>query len=249
MLRTGLKVIGSLNLLCVALAAHAVPVLTQQANAKSTSPQPVSTSPIKPTQNYHNQINPAQIIAWLSNPQDAQVALNKINIENTEVIQIGGNETAWISSVNFDDAGRNFWGGYILTRPALKKSLLLNKFGGQANEVKVLSRNYQPTLIQLSSAGSGQGDTDNTDYVLSFDGWKAKIYYQADSFSRGFGQYSSEDYPEHRCAEKTTTYKLVDQGAMPAIIETSKTYEGRCLDKIPAKAYLTKTRNIKLKLN
>ncbi|RYZ79609.1 MAG: hypothetical protein EOO68_38650 [Moraxellaceae bacterium] len=136
----------------------------------------------------------------------------------------------------------------MLTRPDLKKSLILEKFGGQANEVKVLSGAHSMTLLQLSAAGSGQGDFDQTDYIVGFKGWVAQVLYEAESFSHGFGRYTAVDDPQQQCKEQTIKYQFKDKKPKPELIETVRSYTGQCLDKIPAKAYRTKTRTISLKV-
>lgn len=140
---------------------------------------------------FANPVSNATIVKWLINPESAQGSPQKIQFEKTQAIKLANGEQALLSSVQFAEAGRNFWGGYILTRPDLKKSLILEKFGGQANEFKVLSNAHPMTLLQLSAAGSGQGDIDQTDYIVGFKGWVAQVLYEADNFSHGFGRYTA----------------------------------------------------------
>jgi hypothetical protein len=198
---------------------------------------------------FANPVSNATIVKWLINPDSAQGSPQKIQIEKTQAIKLANGEQALLSSVQFAEAGRNFWGGYILTRPDLKKSLILEKFGGQANEFKVLSNAHPMTLLQLSAAGSGQGDVDQTDYIVGFKGWVAQVLYEADSFSHGFGRYTAVDDPQQQCEEQTTRYDFKDKKPAPQLTETVRYYKGPCIDKIPAKAYRSKTRTINLKFS
>lgn len=78
-----------------------------------------------------------QILQWLTNvdKSSANPAKN-IQIENTQKITLSDGEDAYLSGVTFQNAARNFWGGYILTRPKVQQSRILD-FGGQSNHFEV----------------------------------------------------------------------------------------------------------------
>lgn len=193
-------------------------------------------------------ISDAQIIKWLINPDSTNSTLDKISIEETHTIKLANGEPALISGVHFDDSGRNFWGGYILTRPYLKKSMFLSKFGGQTNEISILSKRYGATLIQLESAGSGQGDIDSTESIVSFKGWVPQVVYSTSNFSHGFGRYTADEYPQKQCEERETKFKFIERITAPQVIETVNYYKGKCGDDIALKDYKTKTKTLTIKL-
>lgn len=108
-----------------------------------------------------------------------------IMIDYMKEVRLLSGELAYLSGVTFENAGRNFWGGYILTRPKLKQSRIL-EFGGQANDFTVHTVQYRAkpiNLIEIESAGSGQGQVSQTTDLVYFDGWKAKIIVTAESSS------------------------------------------------------------------
>ena len=193
-------------------------------------------------------ISDAQIIKWLINPDSTNSTLDKISIEETHAIKLASGEPALISGVHFDDSGRNFWGGYILTRPHLKKSMFLSQFGGQTNEISILSKRYGATLIQLESAGSGQGDIDSTESIVSFKGWVPQVVYSASNFSHGFGRYTADEYPQKQCEEKETKFKFIERITAPQVIETVSYYKGKCGEEIAPENYRTKTTTLTIKL-
>lgn len=126
------------------------------------------------------------VINSITNLNDSQATPAKaILINRTQEIHLLSGELAYLSGVTFENAGRNFWGGYILTRPKLKQSRIL-EFGGQANHFKLYTVQYHAKPIQLvaiESAASGQGEVSQTTDLLYFDGWKAKIIATAESSS------------------------------------------------------------------
>ena len=149
---------------------------------------------------------------------------NAIHINETQAIKLKSGEVAYLSGVEFENAARNFWGGYILTRPKLKQSQILD-YGGQANSFKIyeVQVNTKPIqLIQLRSAGSGQGSVSSQEELVYFDGWKAYVVATAESSSDP-GRYS-EELGEEDCKtghEIESTLKVVPQANY--IIRTTKT--------------------------
>ena len=119
------------------------------------------------------------IISWIINFQDSNAnPPQAILIDHTEKVKLVSGEEAYLSGVSFENAGRNFWAGYILTRPTLKQSKILADFGGQSNTFKVysaLSQTQPVQLVEIESAGSGQGILSSTLDLVYFDGWNAKV--------------------------------------------------------------------------
>lgn len=144
-------------------------------------------------QTYAKAPSKAQMINWLSNPEEIvaeKVNIKTVSIGQTEEIHLQSGEVAYLSAVEYNNAGRNFSHGYILTRPDLKKAMHLTDFAGQSANIDVLSRNRKATLLQLSSSGSGQGTVVSGETILRFDGWTPKIFYRSESYD-DFG-YASE---------------------------------------------------------
>ena len=120
-----------------------------------------------------------EIIDQLINLDDSQATPSKaILVDHTQAVTLRSGEHAYLSGVSFENAGRNFWAGYILTRPTLKQSKILTDFGGQSNTFKVysaLSQTQPVQLVEIESAGSGQGILSSTLDLVYFDGWNAKV--------------------------------------------------------------------------
>lgn len=166
-----------------------------------------------------------EIMSTLTNLDDSYATpKNAIHIDKTQKIQLKSGEIAYLSGVEFQDAGRNFWGGYILTRPKLKQSQIL-EYGGQANQFKVYqvqAKTKPIQLIQLTSASSGQGEVSSRDELVYFEGWKAYVVATAESSSY-LGRYS-ETLGEEDCKTGEnidSTFKVVDQADY--VLITTKT--------------------------
>lgn len=118
-----------------------------------------------------------QIIGWLINPKESSAhPANAINISRSEEILLLSGEKAFISAVEYENAGRNFWAGYILTRPALKQSKIL-PFGGQSNTFIIhshYSKGKPVNIIEFTSAGSGQGASQRSKTLTVINGWNIK---------------------------------------------------------------------------
>ena len=184
------------------------------------------------------------IISTITNLDDSYATpKNAIDINKTQAVRLKSGEVAYLSGVEFEDAGRNFWGGYILTRPKLKQSQIL-EYGGQANSFKIYNAQAktQPIqLVQLTSASSGQGEVSSRDDLVYFDGWKAYVVATAESSSYP-GRYS-EKLGEEDCKTGEnieSTLKLVaDADYVLRTTKTSNACKGTKVtikeDKIPFK--------------
>ena len=136
-----------------------------------------------------------EIIDQLINLDDSQATPSKaILVDHTQAVTLRSGEHAYLSGVSFENAGRNFWAGYILTRPTLKQSKILADFGGQSNTFKVysaLSQTQPVQLVEIESAGSGQGILSSTLDLVYFDGWNAKVIATVNS-NDDPGRYSEQ---------------------------------------------------------
>ncbi|MDM1763416.1 hypothetical protein HX132_03880 [Acinetobacter sp. 226-4] len=166
-----------------------------------------------------------EIISTLTNLDDSYATpKNAIDINKTQAVRLKSGEVAYLSGVEFQDAGRNFWGGYILTRPKLKQSQIL-EYGGQANRFKIYNAQAKSKpiqLVQLTSASSGQGEVSSRDDLVYFDGWKAYVVATAESSSYP-GRYS-EKLGEEDCKTGEnieSTLKVVAEADY--VLRTSKT--------------------------
>lgn len=184
------------------------------------------------------------IISTITNLDDSYATpKNAIDINKTQAVRLKSGEVAYLSGVEFEDAGRNFWGGYILTRPKLKQSQIL-EYGGQANSFKIYNAQAktQPIqLVQLTSASSGQGEVSSRDDLVYFDGWKAYVVATAESSSYP-GRYS-EKLGEEDCKTgeniESTLKLVVDADYVLRTTKTSNACKGAKVtikeDKIPFK--------------
>lgn len=127
------------------------------------------------------------IISWITNLQDSNAnPPQAIHIDSTEAVKLISGEEAYLSSVSFENAGRNFWAGYVLTRPKLKQARILKEFGGQSNSFKVHSTMYKGKpieLVEIESAGSGQGTVETTKSLVYFTQWTSKLIIEVEESS------------------------------------------------------------------
>ncbi|ENW99363.1 hypothetical protein F900_02529 [Acinetobacter modestus] len=127
------------------------------------------------------------IISWITNFQDSNSnPPQAIQIDSTEAVKLISGEEAYLSGVSFENAGRNFWAGYILTRPKLKQSRILKEFGGQSNSFKVHPTVYKGKpiqLIEIESAGSGQGTVESSKSLVYFTQWTSKLIAEVEESS------------------------------------------------------------------
>lgn len=125
-----------------------------------------------------------QILSWVSNHKDG-TSLKNATVFDTQAFNLIGGEEAYISSVEFPEAGRNFTRGFILTRPKLSQSQILS-FGGQSNLYKkhhIYYKDKSYDLIEFESAGSGQGTMASDVTLTYFKGWQATKIVEAESYS------------------------------------------------------------------
>lgn len=135
------------------------------------------------------------IISWITNLQDSNAnPPQAIQIDSTETVKLISGEDAYLSSVSFENAGRNFWAGYVLTRPKLKQSRILKEFGGQSNSFKVHPTVYKSKpiqLIEIESAGSGQGTVESSKSLVYFTQWASKLIAEVEESSYS-GRYDEK---------------------------------------------------------
>ena len=144
---------------------------------------------------------PNQALQWLVNPQDSSAEPKRaITFTSSAKFTMVGGEEAYISGVEFKDAARNFWGGYILIRPKIQQSKILTGFGGQANEFKVFNTHYKGApldVIQLKSAGSGQGSVEGSTSLVIFKG--NQVQELASENTGSFGGFYDEKTDAEDC--------------------------------------------------
>ncbi|GAA5007128.1 hypothetical protein GCM10023206_12910 [Acinetobacter puyangensis] len=135
-----------------------------------------------------------QIIDWISNSEKSYASpANKIVIEHSEEITLLSGEKAYVSGIEFVNAGRNFVKGYILTRPALKQSHIL-QFGGQSNTFvvhQVIVKGKPVNLVEFEGAGSGQGTIGKSRTLAYFKNWQPITIAEARSYYSP-GQYDDK---------------------------------------------------------
>lgn len=124
-----------------------------------------------------------QIVQWLASDQSVEV-------DEIQPLTLKGGEQAYLASVNFPDAGRNFWAGYVLARPALKEARVLEQFGGQYNGITLGG----DQLALIGAAGSGQGTSQAAYSVVVFDGWEVNSLFSI-SESENSGNCGYDDMP------------------------------------------------------
>ncbi|EOR05596.1 hypothetical protein [Acinetobacter genomosp. 15BJ] len=127
------------------------------------------------------------IISWITNLQNSNAnPPQAIQIDSTEAVKLISGEEAYLSGVSFENAGRNFWAGYVLTRPKLKQARILKEFGGQSNSFKVHPTVYKGKpiqLIEIESAGSGQGTVESSKSLVYFTQWTSKLIAEVEESS------------------------------------------------------------------
>ncbi|OBY73620.1 hypothetical protein [Acinetobacter gyllenbergii] len=135
------------------------------------------------------------IISWITNLQDSNASPPQaIQIDSTEAVKLISGEEAYLSGVSFENAGRNFWAGYVLTRPKLKQARILKEFGGQSNSFKVHSTVYKAKpiqLIEIESTGSGQGTVESSKSLVYFTQWTSKLIAEVEESSYN-GRYNEK---------------------------------------------------------
>ncbi|ENW81932.1 hypothetical protein F909_01621 [Acinetobacter sp. ANC 3929] len=127
------------------------------------------------------------IMSWITNFQDSNASPPQaIQIDSTEAVKLISGEEAYLSGVSFENAGRNFWAGYVLTRPKLKQARILKEFGGQSNSFTVHSTVYKGKpiqLVEIESAGSGQGTVESSKSLVYLNQWTSKLIAEVEESS------------------------------------------------------------------
>lgn len=110
-----------------------------------------------------------QISAWLPTEINEQ----EPSIAELVPITLKGGEQAYLASVAYANAGRNFWAGYLLVRPDLGEARQLEEFGAQYNQIRRLDDySSSHSALIIGGSGSGQGTSASSYSVVTFDGWK-----------------------------------------------------------------------------
>jgi hypothetical protein len=69
----------------------------------------------------YQQIKPS-LVGSLTYKIQMPIHLKPFRLIHTEAVKLISGEEAYLSGVSFENAGRNFWAGYVLTRPKLKQA-------------------------------------------------------------------------------------------------------------------------------
>ena len=166
------------------------------------------------------------IISWITNLQDSNAnPPQAIHIDSTEAVKLISGEEAYLSSVSSENAGRNFWAGYVLTRPKLKQARILKEFGGQSNSFKVHSTVYKGKpiqLIEIESAGSGQGTVESSKSLVYFTQWTSKLITEVEESSYD-GRYDEKLGAEDCRTGSDNTGYLNVMPYSPYVIRTTVT--------------------------
>ncbi len=170
--------------------------------------------------------NDKTIISWITNLQDSNAnPPQAIQIDSTEAVKLISGEEAYLSGVSFENAGRNFWGGYILTRPKLKQARILKAFGGQSNSFKVHSTVYKATpiqLIEIESAGSGQGSVESSKSLVYLNQWTSRLIAEVEESSFE-GRYDDKSGTEDCRTGRDNSGYLNVMPYFPYVIRTTVT--------------------------
>lgn len=118
----------------------------------------------------------AQIKSWAP-PEQAAMG---ISVERLVPVTLRGGEQAYLASVSYKESMRNGWAGYLLVRPLLKQARSLDEFGGQYNGITPLnSYESSHSAVIIGASASGQGTSESSYSLVSFDGWTVKSLYSA----------------------------------------------------------------------
>lgn len=117
-----------------------------------------------------------QIAAW--SPEE----VNEMGptIQKLLPVTLKGGEQAYLASVAYENAGRNFWAGYLLVRPQIGETRPLEEFGGQYNQIRTLD-DYSDShsAVIIGGSGSGQGSSASSYSLVVFDGWSTTALFTA----------------------------------------------------------------------
>ena len=173
------------------------------------------------------------IISWITNFQDSNAnPPQAILIDHTEKVKLVSGEEAYLSGVSFENAGRNFWAGYVLTRPKLKQARILKTFGGQSNTFKIHSTVYKGKpvdLVEIESAGSGQGTVESSKSLVYLSQWNTRLITEVQESSYA-GRYDDKLNAEDCRTGSDDTGYLNVMSYSPYVVKTTVTGNA-CNDK------------------
>ena len=173
------------------------------------------------------------IISWIINFQDSNAnPPQAILIDHTEKVKLVSGEEAYLSGVSFENAGRNFWAGYVLTRPKLKQARILKTFGGQSNTFKIHSTVYKGKpvdLVEIESAGSGQGTVESRKSLVYLSPWNTRLITEVRESSYA-GRYDDKLNAEDCRTGSDDTGYLNVMSYSPYVVKTTVTGNA-CNDK------------------
>lgn len=131
---------------------------------------PLSAAPLMPTIK--------QIAGWSTDEINEMAP----TVEKMVPVTLRGGEQAYLASVTYGNAGRNFWAGYLLIRPHMGQVRNLEEFGGQYNQIRLLDDySASHSAVIIGSASSGQGVSEKNYSLIVFEGWSTKVLYQAEA--------------------------------------------------------------------
>ncbi|MDM1020965.1 hypothetical protein QSV37_11745 [Acinetobacter sp. VNK23] len=182
----------------------------------------------------HAAAPPAEtIVNWITNLNDSNAnPPQAILIDHTEKVKLVSGEEAYLSGVSFENAGRNFWAGYVLTRPKLKQARILKTFGGQSNTFKIHSTVYKGKpvdLVEIESAGSGQGTVESSKSLVYLSQWNTRLITQVQESSYA-GRYDDKLNAEDCRTGSDDTGYLNVMSYSPYVVKTTVTGNA-CNDK------------------
>ncbi|NNH79211.1 hypothetical protein HLH17_16460 [Acinetobacter sp. ANC 5380] len=135
-----------------------------------------------------------EALSWLINSKESPASpATAIKFVQASKITLLDGEEAYLSGVEFEDAPRNSWAGYILIRPKIRQSKIL-PYGGQSNSYRIHNTYYKDNpinVIEINSASSGQGNIDGVKYMVVFKGFQAQELAMGD-VSSTTGEYIDE---------------------------------------------------------
>lgn len=173
-----------------------------------------------------------QVKAWTP----AEQAAMGVNINKLVPITLLGGEQAYLASVSYSEAPRNYWAGYLLIRPALQQARPLDEFGGQYNEITPLEPYAESQkVVLIGAAGSGQGTSESSYSVVTFSGWAPKSLYSASgSDNSGMCGQMSETYCKGNNVFINALTGPVPVGKLGLVV-TDVSYSSPDLETTPAK--------------
>ena len=173
------------------------------------------------SQVYANPPSNVQIIQWITNvDQSSAYPKQDITVQRTESIVLYSNEKAYLSAIRFNNAPRNAVLGYVLTRPTLKQSRILD-WGGQTNDFKVdyfylPKKNNHLSLIELGSASTGQGYYSYIKSINYVDGWSVKTLHKVETGDDTGAVENCKNSYDHKAY-----LQIVDQHILETIINSN----------------------------